>query len=167
MRCGLFLLAWRTPPQLVTYRPLWLVAKAARRILYITTGISSHAVFEDNAFLHYRYQLRLMPADPTMPQVAIPYSRNGLFAWSVRDRVWEQWWKRTQAPPVPLHEAESGLQNWAEFYWGHPPYPMTVSIEARPQDVEMRRIDTALFSRNNSIAWRAIGNIRLAASSPW
>jgi hypothetical protein len=128
-------------------------------------------VFEDNAFLHYRYQLRLMPADPTMPQVAIPYSRNGLFAWSVRDRVWEQWWKRTQAPPVPLHEAESGLQNWAEFYWGHSKYPMTVRIEARPQDVEMRRIDTALFSRNNSIAWRAIGNIRLgrgaSASMSW
>ena len=142
-------------PELVTYRPLWLGLKATRKILYIATGISSHAVFEDNGFAHYGYQLRLAVGDPTALQPhTVPYSRSGLFAWSVRDRVWEEWWKRTQAPSVPLYQSESNLENWAEFYWHATDHPFTVRIEARPQEVEIHKVSTTLFSRNYSVSLR-------------
>lgn len=131
------------------------------RGIFVMTGITTHAVFGDGSFSTYTYQLRLTPVIASGDATAMPYSRNGLLAWSVRDRAWENWWKYTQAPWVPLNEAELRLAAWADFYW-HPADRVSVRIEARPQHVELHEIDTELFSRNNAVAWRPVGTIRIS-----
>jgi hypothetical protein len=128
--------------------------------IFAITGIRDHAVFGDWQFSNYNYQLRLI-RDGFGSETAVPYSRNGLFDWSVRDRVWENWWKHAQAPWTSLHDAEFELVTWADVYWHSKTDSVTVQIEGRPQRVELRTIDTALFSRNNAVAWRKIGTIRL------
>lgn len=134
--------------------------KLARGI-FVGTGITTHAVFGDGSFSHYTYQMRLTPVGASGYTAPMPYSRDGLFAWSVRDRAWEDWWKHTQAPWVPLRESESRLAAWADFYW-HPSSDWaTVRIEARPQQVELNTIDTALFSRNSAVPWHPVGSIRI------
>jgi hypothetical protein len=125
------------------------------------TGVATHAVFSEGLFVRYGYQLQLIPVGATEGSAARPYSRNGLLAWSVRDRVWEHWWKRTQSPWTPLAQASSLLGRWADFYWHPAAGSVTVRIDARPQHVELAGIDTALFSRNNAVAWKAVGTIQL------
>jgi hypothetical protein len=121
--------------------------KALRKAVYMGTGIASHAVFEDDAFLRYTYQLRLViPAGPV-----IPYSRGNLIAFDVRDRVWELWWKRTQAPAVRMMDAEAHLRVWAP----------DARIEARPQTVTLNQIRPALFRDNDRVAWVNVGSIQL------
>jgi hypothetical protein len=149
-------------PKYVSYAPIEVILKAVRKGIFVTTGIAGHEVFADGLFAHYGYQVRLIPADLTASAAAVPYSRNGLFAWSVRDRVWENWWKLTQAPWTPINQAESFLANWADFYW-HP--DSTIRIDARLQHVEMHDIDTSLFSRNNAVPWNPVGTIRLRYGS--
>ena len=145
----------------ITYRPVYLLLRLARKATYVTTGVTSHAVFLDSQFEGYRYQLRLMPAGSTADEASLPYSRGGLFARYVRDRLWEDWWKRAQAPVIPMHDAEQRLAAWADAHWHPNANSLNVRIEARPQYVEMNRIDTAVFSRNEQEAWRAVGNIEL------
>jgi hypothetical protein len=130
------------------------VLKTIRRGLSATIGLGAHKVFEDSGFTHYDYQLRLVQ-DGRVSGRAVPYARDGLYAWSIWDRVWEFWLKHTQSPFVPLPEAEINLARWAAFYWPN----ATVSIEVRPQVVEMDRIDASLFSRNFSAPWRKVGRI--------
>jgi hypothetical protein len=89
-----------------------------KKLVFATTGIQGHGVFADWLFQEYRYQLRLIPVG-SPSGAAMPYSRNGLFDWSVRDRLWEIWWKRAQAPWTPLHDSEFQLATWADVYW-HP-----------------------------------------------
>jgi hypothetical protein len=148
-------------PQFVTNRPVWFMLKGARRVSYVATGINSRAVFLDGDFAHYQHQLRIVEIDRNGSERIFPYSRNGLFAWEVRDRVWNQWWKNTQGYPVPLGQAEALLGIWGERYWGPVAAPLVLRIDARNQAVAMDRIDTALFSRNAAVAWRNIGEIRL------
>jgi hypothetical protein len=143
------------PARFILNHRLWRVKK----LVFATTGVQSHGVFSDGLFLDYRYQLRLIPVN--FASGAVPYSRNGLFDWSVRDRVWEIWWKRAQAPWTPLHDAEFQLATWADVYWHPGAEVVTVRIEGRPQHVELHTIEPALFSRNNAVAWRTIGTIRL------
>jgi len=83
-------------PEYIRPQSLELPLKAIRKAVYMTTGVASHEVFADGMFTAYRYQLRLSDGEEM-----IPYDRpDGLFMWSVRDRVWEQWWKRTEAPAL-------------------------------------------------------------------
>jgi hypothetical protein len=153
-------------PGFVAYRPIWLALKAVRRVIYVTTGVASHAVFEDDGFKHYAYQLRLTAEGPDGVEQTAPYSRSGLISWSIRDRVWEQWWKRTQAPPVPLEQAEANLAKWAAFYWPATDHPQIIRIEARQQAVQMNTIDTGLFLRNYAFPWIPIGTIQMNGGTP-
>jgi hypothetical protein len=148
------LTAWVYIPNYVSYRPAQQVLKTVRKALAVATGIATHKVFEDSGFAHYEHQMRLT-ASGSSPDKSIPYSRDGLYAWSVWDRVWEFWLKRTQSPFVPIPQAELNLTRWASFYWP----ANTVLIEARPQTVELHGIDTGLFSKNRAAAWREIGFI--------
>lgn len=150
--------AFTYAPRFLTLEALRLPLKLARKAIYVTTGVASHEVFADVLFRGYDYQLRVVAPDG----VAVPYRRDNLFAWSVRDRVWEQWWKRTQAPYLPLHEAEASLGNWARCYSYPAPGISTVRVEARLQQVQMHDIDTHLFSRNNNALWRSVGSIQLS-----
>jgi hypothetical protein len=152
-------------PQYVTYRPLWFMLKAARRVAFVATGILNRAVFQDGDFSRYHHQLRLVGTDSIGSERVFPYSRNGLFTWAVHDRVWNQWWKNTQGVFVPMRQAELLLGIWAESYWPVSA-PVTVRIEGRHQDVAMDRIDGALFSRNSAVAWGQIGEIWLSPGAP-
>ena len=131
-----------------------------QKVILATTGINGYEVFADRLFVPYRYQVRLIPVGET-DRAAVPYSRDGLFAWSVRDRLWELWWKVTQAPWTPVHESELQLATWAAVYWPLKAAPITVRIEARPQHVELHSVDPTLFSRNNAVAWQEVGSIQL------
>jgi hypothetical protein len=124
-----------------------------RWLAYRFTGLLSHGVFDDSLLRHYTYQLRLGGSGN-----AVPYSRNNLLAWEVRDRVWELWWKRTQSPWTPIELAEDRLRTWAGEY---SPTTRELSIDARPQRVELHRVDRALFRENNSVPWRHVGRIVL------
>lgn len=141
-------------PRLALVFALWLLAvanayypvsKAARKAVYMATGIASHAVFEDDGFKGYGYQLRLLALDNRM----ITYSRGDLFAFDIRDRVWELWWKRTQAPPLLVRDAERHLAAWIP----------DARVQARPQQVLLDNIDTRLFAVNNAVPWRDVGRI--------
>lgn len=147
-------------PQFVTNRPLWLALKGLRRMSFVTTGTSNREVFADVLFIHYRYQLRLVGPDGTL----LPYSRGNLLNWQIRDRAWDQWWKRTQGPWVPMTEADANLAAWAECCAvpTEVRYPATIRIEGRPQAVEMHAIDAALFLRNNAVAWQPLGVVVLS-----
>jgi len=123
---------------------------------WLIAGIASHEVFSDEQFDRYTYQLRLVWPDGART----PYSRGNLFAWNVRDRVWELWWKRTQAPWGRLQDADAHLLAWARTN-GNGAAP--VMIEGRPQTSLTRVINPDLFQRNNSIPWRSIGTIRASA----
>jgi hypothetical protein len=112
---------------------------------WLAAGIASHEVFAEGAFSHYDYQIRLVRTDGTI----LPYSHDNLFSLDIRDRVWELWWKRTQAPNVTLTDAEAHLRAWAR----------SARVEARPQRVFTDRIDLNLFQQNNSVPWRPIGNV--------
>jgi hypothetical protein len=131
--------------------------------VFRATGIMDHGVFNEVLFTDYRYQVRLVPAGPGQRQGgARPYSRDGLFGWTVRDRVWEHWWKRTQAPWVGVEDAERRLGRWALFYWGAGISPREVRVEARSQEVALDRLDAGVFRRNLAAPWRVVGQIRLA-----
>ena len=130
---------------------------SAARAVFATTGVSSHEVFSHGLFMHYGYQLRLVPTNASNGEAAVPYSRNNLLAWSVRDRVWEHWWKRTQAPWTPVSDASFLLAHWAEYYWQPTSGPMTLRIEARQQEVKLTQVDTHLFTRNQAEVWQPIG----------
>jgi hypothetical protein len=123
------------------YPPL----KALRKVVYMGAGIASHAVFENASFLRYAYQIRLV----TPTGLIVPYSRGNLVGFDVRDRVWEWWWKRTQAPPVTMKEAETHMAVWAP----------DSRIEARPQSVELDQINPGLFRDNDHVAWLEVGRI--------
>jgi hypothetical protein len=142
-----------------TFRHVW---DRARPLLFATTGILDHGVFDDVLFSDYRYQLRLVPGQPTAGTTAMPYARDGLFAWSVRDRVWEHWWKRTQAPWVPPREAEARLARWVAFYWPATDQPQEICIEVRPQTIALDDVDTTVFRKNSAVAWRELDTICLA-----
>jgi hypothetical protein len=148
-------------PAHVFSRPIQSILPLVRHRIFAITGINGHGVFADWLFLNYRYQIRLVAAD-TLRGNAMPYSRNGLFDWSVRDRVWELWWKRTQAPWTPLHDSQFQLITWASVYWPPQESSIVVYIEARPQEVKMGTVDADLFSRNNAVGWRTIGTIVLS-----
>lgn len=150
-------------PADASYQPARFILNRVWRVkkfVFATTGVQGHGVFADWLFQDYRYQLRLIPVG-FASGAAVPYSRDGLFDWSVRDRVWEVWWKHAQAPWTPLHDAEFQLATWADVYWHAGADAVTVRIEGRPQHVELDTIDAALFSRNNAVAWRTVGTIRL------
>jgi hypothetical protein len=148
----------------ISYTPLQLALRAVRKTTFVTAGISAHGVFADGFFPRYTYQLRFVPDDSTSNRSPEPYSRDGLLGWEVRDCAWENWWKRTQAPWVPLDEAESHLKTWADLYWHPAREQLTVNIEARPQSVELHGIDPLLFSRNLAVRWQKIGIIQLNPS---
>ncbi len=141
-----------------TFQHVW---DRARPLLFATTGLLDHGVFDDVLFSDYRYQLRLMPGQPVAGTAAMPYARDGLLAWSVRDRVWEHWWKRTQAPWLPLHGAEARLARWAAFYWPATDQAQEIRIEVRPQTIALEDVDTTVFRKNSTVAWRELGTIRL------
>jgi hypothetical protein len=141
------------------FRHVW---DRGRPLLFATTGLMDHGVFDDVLFSDYRYQLRLLPGKPIAGATAMPYARDGLLTWSVRDRVWEHWWKRTQAPWVSLREAEARLARWAAYYWPPTDQPQAIRIEVRPQTIALADVDTAVFRKNSAVAWRELGTIRLA-----
>ena len=148
----------------VPYAPVQLTLRAIRKATFVAAGISAHGVFADGFFPRYTYQIRLVPEDPARNATPEPYSRDGLFEWGVHDRIWENWWKRTQAPWVPLDEAGPQLKIWADFYWHDAKEPVTVAIEARPQSVELHGIDPLLFARNRAVRWQRIGTLQLASA---
>jgi hypothetical protein len=126
-------------------------SKALRKAIYMATGIASRDVFADDGFLRYTHQLRLV-----LPEGSImPYSRGNLVAFDIRDRVWELWWKRTQAPPVRVSDAEAHLAAWAQ----------DARIEARPQVVALNEIRPSLFRDNNRVEWVNVGTIKNGAVS--
>lgn len=90
-------------------------------------------------------RLRLLAPDNRL----IPYSRGNLIAFDIRDRVWELWWKRTQAPPVLVRDAERHLTAWTR----------DARVQARPQQVLLDGIDSRLFAVNDAVPWRDIGRI--------
>ena len=140
----------------VPLRGLGFALRSARRATFVLTGLSGHGVFADELFQRYNYQLRLIAnGEPE------PYSRGNQLAIGVRDRTWENWWKKTQGPWVRLPRAEANLEIWASLYW---PKANDIEIEARPQVVDMRAADTSLFSINDRIPWRRVGMIRFSAS---
>lgn len=120
-------------------------AKVIRKAIYMASGIASHGVFEDDAFRRYNYQVRLVPREGPV----IPYSRGNLVGLDIRDRVWELWWKRTEAPPVQMNDAEAHLIAWAR----------NARIEARPQIARLDEIAPDLFEENNRIGWVEVGRV--------
>lgn len=116
-------------------RPQWLPVRMLHKAAWLAVGIASHEVFADDAFAHYNRQWRLIGPDERVE----PYSRGNLFSLDVRDRVWELWWKRTQAPYASSPDAH--LAAWAQYYWPNSP----VRIEARPQRVVTRSVEPTLF----------------------
>jgi hypothetical protein len=131
-------------------------------VIFATTGILNHGVFDDSLFCDYRYQVRLVNVRASSTTPTMPYARDGLFAWSVRDRVWEHWWKRTQAPWVSPREARTRLACWATFYWPPTSGPQEIRIEVRPQAAALDGVDPARFRKNSEAPWRHLGTIRLA-----
>lgn len=125
------------------------------RVFYITTGNATHGVFADRLFREYNYQLRLVGPHETV----VPYSKNNLFAWAVRDRTWNDWWKCVQAPWNSAVDRETGLTRWAHFYWPVLRTDERVRIERRPQTVYLNLIRPDLFESNNAVPWRSIGEI--------
>jgi hypothetical protein len=140
---------------IAVYAPGYLPIKAVRKAAWLIAGVASHEVFAEGAFSRYDYQLRLVGMDGR----AEPYSRGNLLNGDVRDRVWELWWKRTEAPPVPIGDAEAHLAAWARFYWNEKP----CRIEGRMQVAVTRAIETDLFRKNDSIPWRQIGTIQFGS----
>ncbi len=133
------------------YTPAYLPAKAAHKAGWLIAGVASHEVFAEYPFSHYNYQVRLVGNDGMIT----PYSRGNLLDRGVRDRVWELWWKRSDAPNVAIQDASVHLLAWARFYCGDP-----VRIEGRRQQAVTRAIDAGLFHKNNAIPWSQIGNIQ-------
>lgn len=150
----------RITPRLVFVFAVWLTAiadvyypiKPARKAIYMATGISSHAVFEDDGFRGYGYQLRLIMDG--RGQSAFPYSRGNLLAWDIRDRVWELWWKRSGAPPVLVRDAERHLVAWIAAAGVN-----GARVQARVQKVVLDRVDSGLFAENDAAVWRDVGRI--------
>ncbi len=133
------------------YAPAYLPIKAVHKAAWLVAGVASHEVFAEYPFSHYNYQVRLVGNDG----MTTPYSRGNLLDWDVRDRVWELWWKRTEAPNVAIQDANAHLLAWAQFYCGDP-----ARIEGRPQEAVTRAIDADLFHKNNAIPWSQIGSIQ-------
>jgi hypothetical protein len=141
---------------------LWAIWGTVQPVVFRTTGIMDHGVFDEVMFTDYRYQVRLVPDGPGQRQGGtMPYSRDGLFDWTIRDRVWEHWWKRTQAPWIPVEDAERRLGRWAIFYWSARTGPREVRVEARSQELALDRLDAGVFRRNQAAPWRVVGQIRL------
>lgn len=147
LRVGLFAPKLTSDPAFQKYHAL------AYRVIFSATGITRHAVFSDSLFSGYDYQIRLVADKATFP-----YGSDNLFLPVVRDRLWEFWWKRTQAPWVQIGNAQSNLLRCARFFSS----PTTIVIEARPQRVVLEGIDTHLFRENNAAVWRQIGLIAVA-----
>lgn len=128
------------------------------------TGLLSHGVFSDALFVGYGYQLRLVPRGCREDRCVHPYRRGGLFELSVSDRVWEHWWKRTQAPWVRVRAAEEELLRFAAWWTGPPPRAQEFDLEARLQESQPPAWQAALWTSNLASPWRRLGLLRVSPS---
>ncbi|HWA73371.1 MAG TPA: HTTM domain-containing protein [Polyangiaceae bacterium] len=137
--------------------------KLCSRVIYPLTGLSSHNVFADSLFREYNYQLRLRAENGG----TVPYGEDGTFLHSVRDRVWEHWWKRTQSPWTTIHQSGRELARWASNYAGQKVADVSFDIEGRRQLVWTDRWAPELWRNNQAEPWKKVGTIAIDANGDY
>jgi hypothetical protein len=148
--------------------PLRGLVAAVRAVAYPLAGVRSRGVFSQKLFLDYGYQLTFA-ADGCRDETLHAYTVQGLLAPENRDRVWELWWKQTQAPWTSRAEAETRLARWVA-YWaprsGCGP-GVAPALRARRLYFSARAWRARVLACNLSVPWIEVARLRPLASGGW
>src|SRR5262245_50635441 len=139
-----------------------------RRLMYPIAGVSQRGVFAGSMFSHYTYQLSFV-ADSCRDRTLHTYQASGFLASGNRDRVWELWWKKSQAPWTAKAETEAYLSQWVA-YWAVQSgcgSDTIIRLYVRRFFFSPSAWQPGALQCNLAVPWAHLASLRLQSAGKW